>query len=332
MNIYLDLLRLFLDSLPWTESTYLGLAVSSHSGSEECKVTGLEWLQNCLLNHPECGPSNSFRRPTRLIYVGSESAGDLPRLEVDTSLDKSAWVALSYSWGGESDFVLNAKTLDDMKGGIPLERFPATLRDAILITRGLHIRFLWIDALCILQDSTSDWRAEAARMRNVYSGAALTIIAAESQSSKSGIYSTRDSTGRTSCELAWGEDLETLVWIRPSFSAATDVAYSNPLQRRGWTLQEGLLAPRTITYRKDQMVWECSEYRKSESGSTVLLDHVFDSKDLFHNKKRKSRSNLVQKNVHFGLLQSVGKFNRQLSRIGWLPGYLDSPSVSNPTR
>ncbi|KAH6718353.1 hypothetical protein BKA61DRAFT_599503 [Leptodontidium sp. MPI-SDFR-AT-0119] len=48
-------------------------------------------------------------------------------------------------------------TLDTHERGIDLKSLPKTLRDAIEVTRSLSFPFIWIDALCIIQDSTPDW-------------------------------------------------------------------------------------------------------------------------------------------------------------------------------
>jgi hypothetical protein len=87
--------------------------------------------------------------PTRVIEVGYSEGNHEPRLVV-TNGAHGSWAALSYCWGGDSNFVLKADNMQEMLNGIPLESFPATLRDAVHVTRRLGIRYLWIDALCIL--------------------------------------------------------------------------------------------------------------------------------------------------------------------------------------
>lgn len=63
---------------------------------------------------------------------------------------------------------LEEQTNQCLKSGIHVGDFPATLQDSILITRELGLKYVWIDALCIRQESKDDWRAEAGRMRDVY--------------------------------------------------------------------------------------------------------------------------------------------------------------------
>lgn len=52
--------------------------------------------------------------------------------------------------------------------GISWDVLPQTFRDAIAMTERLGFQYLWIDALCIIQNSSADWMAEAACMYDVY--------------------------------------------------------------------------------------------------------------------------------------------------------------------
>lgn len=240
-----------------------------------------------------------------------------------------SWVALSYCWGpAATKFTLRSDTFQDFRVGIALDKWPATLRDAIQVTQDLNLQYLWIDALCILQDSTPDWRAEAARMQDVYSGAAITILACESPSTTAGIYSPRPPIALEPCQISLrnGED----IWLRPSFRNAVDMSSTNPLQKRIWTLQEGLLAPRSLSFRKDQMVWECSRGRFTESGRVMVMDHLFDSKDFFHNKSRKNKANVVYQGLQFGLLKQIYALETRKARMGWLPKFMTSSGVCCP--
>jgi hypothetical protein len=105
-------------------------------------------------------------RPRRLIEVGRR--GKSPRL-IETSShggDCSKYLALSHCWGKEMPEIATTKlsTLNERKAGITFRRLPQTFRDALTVTRGLDIQFLWIDSLCIVQDSAEDWQRESAVM------------------------------------------------------------------------------------------------------------------------------------------------------------------------
>jgi hypothetical protein len=64
---------------------------------------------------------------------------------------------------------------------------PATFYDATVITRKLGYRYLWIDSLCIIQNSAEDWEAESQNMGNIYMNASLTIAAAGAKDSDGGM-------------------------------------------------------------------------------------------------------------------------------------------------
>src|SRR5256885_16010047 len=66
-------------------------------------------------------------------------------------------------------------TLNMHTRGIPFSHFPKTFQHAILICRGLGVNYLWIDSLCIIQDSEEDWALQSARMTDVYSNSWLKI-------------------------------------------------------------------------------------------------------------------------------------------------------------
>ena len=78
-----------------------------------------------------------------------------------------------------------------LRNGIPLNKFDPTIRDAILVTRALEITYIWIDALCILQDG-KEWSEEASKMNEIYGGSTVTLVIASSESVKDGFLKERD--------------------------------------------------------------------------------------------------------------------------------------------
>ncbi|KAH8654616.1 heterokaryon incompatibility, partial [Tricladium varicosporioides] len=87
------------------------------------------------------------------------------------------YLTLSHCWGGGNNFKLQAGNLKHLKSEIPLDQLPRTFRDAMVITKVLGYRYLWIDSLCIIQDSEEDWAQEAGRMAQVYGNAILNLAA-----------------------------------------------------------------------------------------------------------------------------------------------------------
>jgi Heterokaryon incompatibility protein (HET) len=59
--------------------------------------------------------------------------------------------------------------------------FPKTLSDAIKVCREIGMRYIWIDALCIVQDDPKDKAREIGQMGRIYKDATLTIMAASAK-------------------------------------------------------------------------------------------------------------------------------------------------------
>jgi hypothetical protein len=158
--------------------------VSSNAGTDECMALANEWTRNCIANHPLC-PAPSCILPTRVIKVGSEHIE--PMLHVSRG-EQAQYAALSHCWGGSQLLTTTLATLEQRKQGIPLMSLPKTMYEAVITTRKLGLDYLWIDSLCIVQDSTEDWAQESANMAAVYSGATVVIAAEAAQSSTDGCF------------------------------------------------------------------------------------------------------------------------------------------------
>ncbi|PVH80558.1 HET-domain-containing protein [Cadophora sp. DSE1049] len=276
------------DELPSDGLNLLGRSIYEDPASKGCLAVAADWLDACLNEHEKCGMQADTQRalPTRVIDVGDESKP--PKL-IATGGKLGTWIALSYCWGGDSIFIHNDATVADLKAGIPLEKYPRTLRDAIIITRALGVKYVWIDALCIKQDSREDWAAEAAKMREVYSGAIVTVSAANSPSTQSGIFSTRK-LGLSRTGFTWKSEEESgKVYLRSGSELWDHSLQTSALQMRGWTLQEGLLAPRTLSFGQQQMMWECPEHQADEGGRITQPTQEYRSKGFIQQMLRVGR-------------------------------------------
>lgn len=149
---------------------------------------------------------------------------------------------------------------------------PKTFRDAILITAKLGIRYLWIDSLCIVQDSARDWETESGRMGAVYNGAYLTLAATRASADVDGFLSTRDVPYYYPIDLQCPADrnysfsnLRFNAVAYTSWPAATKT-HVEPLMKRAWCLQEQLLALRTLSFGEQQNFFECHKEKLFENG------------------------------------------------------------------
>jgi hypothetical protein len=135
-------------------------------------------------------------KPTRLLDLtafggGSNEVCDIKLWNITGSCPE--YLTLSHCWGkGESGIPENIKTktdtLQEQKARIEVVRLPQTFRDAIEITLRLGFQYLWIDALCIIQDSPEDWAAESRKVGYIYSHAVMNIAASGSSDSHGGCF------------------------------------------------------------------------------------------------------------------------------------------------
>ncbi|KAL8369579.1 hypothetical protein RB595_000079 [Gaeumannomyces hyphopodioides] len=239
--------------------------------------------------------------PTRVIDVGDDTTP--PRL-VSGYPAKGHWVALSHCWGGKVDNVTVKANLDAKKRAMPLDELPPSFRDAVIITRQLGMQYLWIDALCIIQDSMDvDWPKEAAKMGHYYTHSIMTVSATNAENSTQGILQRREPLFEPvklwlrSETLGWEGD----VYLREDDN--TNAARSESpyfLDNRGWCLQEKCLPPRTLTYSKLGLKWECLKLTEGEwehTGSGIAcIDKVLIR--TFLAKTLEGRKNTVPASLH----------------------------------
>lgn len=165
------------------------------------------------------------------------------------------YTALSYCWGSaqKSDrpYLTTTKTLEKHLSEIPLDILPKTLRDAVLLTRAVGIRYLWIDSLCIIQDSNDDWEKEAATMGTVYARARLVIAATIGRDADAGLFPFQTKIyrpGQPSMHFCKMPD------VRGSLGLSL-----LPLFTRGWATQEWMLARRIVFWSEERMFWYCAQ-------------------------------------------------------------------------
>lgn len=164
-----------LDPLPWRVRRELFplRPIPNSTGHPDVLNIAKMWLENCDRCH-NCNvfstesTSDSEWYPKRLIDV--ENAA-FPRL-CETQSERpynSCYATLSHCWGSNSDFItLSTKNLAEFCAGIAIDTLPKSFRDAVIICKHLGLRYLWIDSLCILQDSHSDWLLHTVEMSSVY--------------------------------------------------------------------------------------------------------------------------------------------------------------------
>ncbi|TLD07617.1 hypothetical protein PgNI_11049 [Pyricularia grisea] len=238
-----------------------------------------ESLERCRKTHGKsCQLADVVELPTRVLDVGTDEAS-LVKLYIPRPGEKSAFVALSHRWGGDLAIKTTKDTLEAKMRGIELSALPPTFRDAVVFTRGLNIRYLWIDAMCIIQDDQADWVAECPKMGLVYHGATVTIAANMSDSTRTGFLEADPSAFAKRCQRSQPELAQviesdgtvTKVYSRVRgdhgpvdsplrYFGKTRYLYvreDNFLVSRAWALQELLLSRRMVHFLPGKMIWAC---------------------------------------------------------------------------
>ncbi|GAP84622.1 putative tol protein [Rosellinia necatrix] len=242
-----------------------GYALSRSTASAETLAKVKSWIGDCKGTHESCRARDCGEgyMPKRIIHL---SNGNIALME---GVKPHTYACLSHCWGPSQSLLKTlSTTIDDLKKNVPWISLSKTFQDAIDICRRLDIQYIWIDSLCIIQDSDEDWAEESAKMADIYANAFLTIAATKSKDGAGGCYSDRDAR-----YVDCGTVVEGSVYIRgqiprfggPAGSKAGEEGW--PLLLRGWVYQEMSLSARVLHFGRQEVVWQCRTHRRSESGS-----------------------------------------------------------------
>jgi len=249
-----------------------------------------QWLTDCIQNHPDCRSSSSQPwLPTRLLDLGHPSSQVPPKLIITqenisfqglkSSLDEHItppYITLSYCWGQHPPFRLLKSNVLAMKEGIAMEHLPKTILHAVWVAKSLSVRFLWIDCLCILQDSEEDWLKESALMAKVYGMAHCNIAATGATDSNEGLFFKREPKNFHPSRLTvrWGGLPQMQYLVVENSDGWSDRFEHYPLNRRAWVLQERFLSTRILHFTLEELIWECRKHAVSESFPHGLPNHI----------------------------------------------------------
>ncbi|KAI9570104.1 heterokaryon incompatibility protein-domain-containing protein [Boletus coccyginus] len=216
-----------------------------------------EWLHRCdALHRITCQPlvSEGLKK-IKLVDVETRQIVMYPP-------DGCDYIALSYVWGG---VVQPGYKLGDI-----LPTTPATLEDAMVVTRHLGKRYLWADSLCIDQGDVAEKNTQIPLMSAIYTGSWATIFNIAGQSARSGLPRVGTLEGvipQLSCEIGG----KLLLSLMPPLREQISESHWNT---RAWTFQEGMLSPRRLFFTNHQVYFECNLAQCCES--------INDSRSTFH--------------------------------------------------
>jgi hypothetical protein len=244
--------------------------------------------------------------PTRLLHIRPNSQAHL--CTVPQGKD-TLYAALSYRWGEtqqQKDGRTMRANLHDRYGRINISQLPQSIIDAVKVTQTLELSYLWVDALCIVQDDPLDCASEISKMASIYRGATVTISAASAKDSTEGFLGNRD------LMKAYGNLFEFPYYNKRAGDVAQGVVllseqpigdtYAENIDERAWTMQEDILSLRLLRFGSKQTTWRCVTYcqAKGVDGGGYPTLATTDSACAVDNPYRKTE---VQSEMSaFGLL------------------------------
>ncbi|KAF2973209.1 hypothetical protein GQX73_g309 [Xylaria multiplex] len=254
--------KTFRVAVSWTPSWHVYTTAEDHAAryitergvldkidSPESYALALQRIRECESQHVRCPRPARATLPTRVIDCADPSR---PRLFITEGAPVDYYVALSYVWGEDQPHRTTSSRLASYTKCIDTSCIPKTIRDAIRVTHTLGIRYLWVDAFCIIQDSKEDKANEIARIRTIFREAYVTIIAANA--------------GKRAPVPMPG-------W-RHGDNAPTGGRRGprEPVNTRAWCLEERVLSTRALWYCSHTLQYECQTAHVNVDGNQNMSD------------------------------------------------------------
>ena len=221
--------------------------------------------ENCVIDHTH----EDFEDLRNESYFG---VLDIYEMQLTALPRNSSYAALSYTWGKDQEGVVRFKTtinnVDTLKepGGVRNieNQLPRTIRDTIDLVRELGIRYLWVDALCILQGDAELWALNASRMDTVYGHASITICAADGEDADCGLKAVHPLLSRYDHHAKqYIERIKPDMQLMVAYPSETYVSRS-VWNTRAWTFQERVLSKRCLIFTEGRVYFQCRSSTMSE--------------------------------------------------------------------
>ncbi|OJD31509.1 het [Diplodia corticola] len=176
------------------------------------------------------------------------------------------YFALSYVWGKDPFLQTTTENVSRLEKKHSLTRkggVPALIDDAMELTNLLGVRYIWVDALCLVQNDRASKYEGIRIMHIIYAHADLTVVAASAKSASSPLSGLRKGTR---CPHASRDVKGRQLRYVPSGTIPAKLSQT-VYQTRGWTMQELLMSRRCLVFTYDQVYYRCLSAAVSELGS-----------------------------------------------------------------
>jgi len=154
-----------------------GSVLPLSTGSEASLKRLRAWLTECIGKHSTC-ESKSIGLPRRVVDIGpaSDSLNNVRLYE--SQGDNAPYICLSYRWSNTANGRLLQANIEQFRTSIRLSALSETFFQAFVVARALGVRYVWIDALCIIQDDDSEKAKDISTMDLIYQSALLKVMSA----------------------------------------------------------------------------------------------------------------------------------------------------------
>ncbi|XP_024357583.1 uncharacterized protein [Physcomitrium patens] len=213
-----------------------------------------EWMAICEKEHgPTC--ANVWENVTEQLPQGARMI-DVAQMAVVEAPQNCRYVALSYMWGIiDTNYKTVLKNVDQRRhrGSLESVALPRTIHDAIKVVRELEERYLWVDAMCIVQDDPVNTKAQIAGMATIYGAAILTIFSVGGDSADAPLPGLGPGSRQVLQRIERIQSLSLAVPLR----MLIETLAASKWNTRGWTFQEHVLSRRGLFFTNEQLFFEC---------------------------------------------------------------------------
>ncbi|KAG1882066.1 heterokaryon incompatibility protein-domain-containing protein [Suillus subluteus] len=212
-----------------------------------------KWISLCQENHGDkCG--NVWKMDRKL--PGFMRVVDVVSMTVVPAPSGCRYLTLSYVWGSiGADYWTTKDNIAErsIPGGLNVSTLPETITDSIIFVQQLGERYLWIDALCIIQDDSFDKSNQLRAMDLVYGLSHITIIAAGATTAQDPLPGCRPRTRTLQQHIEVVQGLH--LYVAPP--RLREALAQSTWDTRCWTYQESALSCRRIYFTGPQVYFEC---------------------------------------------------------------------------
>jgi hypothetical protein len=268
------------------------------------------WLSTCEREHTGICPHSSEApgwessfRPAFVIDAENDCIVEVP--------PQCRYVALSYVWGTGKvlkHVVANSEILR-ITHSLRSQEVPKTIRDAISLVRSIGEKYLWVDALCIVQDDPAMQQAQIAKMDKIYAKALFTIVAACGDHSYAGLPGMAETQRIEAQDILLLPDRDFYVLLC-DYTEVGNVLKKATWAHRAWTMQEQLCSGRALVFTETQVYWRCN--RATWLEELALESAASTNLEIFHwGGSSRFPTHVLNKHEYFRLYQHLLRYYLQ---------------------